>query len=93
MKTPTKPTVMEIRQAHQLTSQQVADEAGVPLRVAYLLEIGGLVHKREAGKVIAALATLTGEPYTVESFDLTDVQAYWRSMPAYTPVGDQRVRH
>ena len=93
MKTPKKPTVMEVRQAHQLTSQQVADAAEVPLRVAYLFEIGGFIRKEEAYKVIEALAALTGEPYTLESFQLQDVQECLFSAPTYIPVGDQRVRH
>jgi hypothetical protein len=73
MKTPTKPTVGEVRQAHHLTWQHIADTAGVPTRVAYVLEIGGLVSKPEACKVIAALSHLTGEPYTLDSFETTTI--------------------
>ena len=62
------PTLQETRRAHGLTSRAVAEEAGVPLRVEYLLEIGGAVSRAEAQRVLQALSRLTQTPYTEKDF-------------------------
>ena len=60
--------LMTIRQAHELTSKQVADKAGLPLRVDYVAEIGGLV--ADAKKIAQALSTLAGKQYPLEELGL-----------------------
>lgn len=61
----------QIRQSHNLTSQQVADQAGLLLRVEYVAEIGGLVEQEEAEAIARALSEITGKYYTVAMLGLT----------------------
>ncbi|HLZ59278.1 MAG TPA: hypothetical protein VKR06_20235 [Ktedonosporobacter sp.] len=62
--------LLHIRREHGLTSAQLAEAAGVPLRVAYLGEIGGLVGEEDAMMILKALSRLTGNIYTVETVEL-----------------------
>lgn len=61
------PTMQALRRKTPLTSRQVAEAAGVPLRVEYVLEIGGMVTQEDAEKVLAAFSRLTGEPYSLHN--------------------------
>jgi hypothetical protein len=63
--------LMKLRQEHNLTSRQIADKAGLPLRVEYVAEIGGLIDKEDAHKIAGALSALTGKPYTLEALGLS----------------------
>ncbi len=54
-----KATIKDIRQRHNLTAERIAQVAGVPLRVEYLMEIGCPVSKDDARKVLLALSSLT----------------------------------
>ena len=62
--------LMRIRQAHNLTSRQIADKAGLPLRIEYVAEIGGLIQEEDASKIANALSTLAGKHYPVETLGL-----------------------
>ena len=64
------PTLMNIRQENNLTSRQLADAAGVPLRVAYLAEIGGLVEEIDAKLLLEALSKLSGKQYTLNTVQM-----------------------
>ena len=59
-----------IRREHHLTSAQLAEAAGIPLRFVYLAEIGGLIAEEEAHQILKALSRLTGKIYTLETIDL-----------------------
>ena len=50
-----------LRREKGLTSQAVADAAGVPLREEYLFEIGGVVSDEIKQKVLTAFHKLTGQ--------------------------------
>jgi hypothetical protein len=63
-------SLMQVRQAHNLTSRQVSEAAGVPLRVEYLAEIGGRVEEAEAILLLAALSKLTGKQYTLQNVQI-----------------------
>lgn len=63
----TLPTIQQIRREHHLTSRVVATTANVEFHTEYLLEIGAFVDQGDALKVLQALSTLTGEPYTLEN--------------------------
>ena len=63
-----KPTLLQVRRHHHLTTKEVADLAGVPLRIAYLMEIGGITEREDVQKILAALASLTQQVYTVDDF-------------------------
>jgi len=54
-----KVTIKDIRQRHRITTQDLAEMAGVPLRVPYLMEIGCPVSQIDATKVMQALFALT----------------------------------
>src|SRR5713226_4530382 len=54
-------TLMQVRRENNLTSRQLADAAGIPLRVEYLAEIGGLVEEMEAGLLLEAISKLTSK--------------------------------
>ena len=62
--------LMRIRQAHNLTSRQVAERAGLSLRIEYVAEIGGVVEKGDAKRIAEAISTLAGKRYTLESLGL-----------------------
>lgn len=64
------PTLMQVRREHDLTSQQLAQAAGVPLFVEYRAEIGAAVTGEEAEKLLRALSRLTGQHYTQEQVHL-----------------------
>ncbi|HEY4034336.1 MAG TPA: hypothetical protein VGL94_10270 [Ktedonobacteraceae bacterium] len=58
-------TIKDIRQRHGVTAQDLAEMAGVPLRIEYLMEIGCPVSQNDAVKVMRALSALTsGHPLT-----------------------------
>lgn len=58
-----QPTIKDIRQRHGVTAQDLAEMAGVPLRIPYLMEIGCPVSQIDAAKVMRALSALTsGRP-------------------------------
>jgi len=59
-------TLMQARRDNNLTSRQLADVAGVPLRVEYVAEIGGLVEEMEAEQLLEALSHLAGKHYTLK---------------------------
>jgi hypothetical protein len=63
--------LMRTRQAHNLTSRQVADQAGLPLHIEYTAEIGGPVEEEDASKIADALSVLAGKCYTLETLGLT----------------------
>ncbi|GHO98386.1 hypothetical protein KSF_084340 [Reticulibacter mediterranei] len=63
-----KPTLMQVRRAAKLTTREVADLAGVPLRVAYLMEIGGMTEREDVQKILLALSSLTQQTYTTDDF-------------------------
>lgn len=54
-----KITIKDIRQRHRITTQDLAEMAGVPMRVPYLMEIGCPVSQNDATKVMQALFALT----------------------------------
>ncbi len=65
-----KPTLQQIRWTQQgLTSQALAQAAGVPLRIEYLMEIGAWVSRQEAEKVLVALSQIAGHKYTLENVE------------------------
>ena len=80
--------LMRIRREHKLTSAQLAEAAGVPLRVVYLCEIGGLVEEEEARKVLKALSRLTGKVYTLETIELNI-----KEREAYEPAAGASASH
>ena len=49
----------QLRREKHLTSQQVAEAAGVSLREEYLFEIGGIVSKETEQRIMQAFSKLT----------------------------------
>jgi hypothetical protein len=74
MATTKKPTLMQVRQRHKLTTREVADLAGVPLRIAYLMEIGGLTEREDVQKILLALSSLTQQAYAVDDFSDVNIR-------------------
>jgi hypothetical protein len=62
--------LMSIRRQHNLTSQQLASEAGLPLRTEYQAEIGVAISEQEAHKIIHALSCLIGQNCTIFTLGL-----------------------
>ena len=60
-------TIRGIRQRYGITAQDVAQMAGVPLRIPYLMEIGCPVSQEDAAKVLQALSLLTNGHSTVNA--------------------------
>jgi hypothetical protein len=69
-----KPTLMQTRRQHKLTTRQVAELANVPLRIVYLMEIGGVVERDDGEKVIRALSSFTKHSYTIDDFSGINIQ-------------------
>jgi hypothetical protein len=64
-----KPTLLSIRQHTNVTTEQLAREAGVTLTEAYAVEIGAFVQEDIASKVLMAFSHLTGK-----TLALTDIR-------------------
>ncbi len=66
---------MRIRREHHLTSQQGAKEAGVPLRIEELCEIGVEIEEEAREKIVQAMQRLTGCDYTREQLGIAQSDA------------------
>ena len=73
MDTTKKPTLLNLRQKTVITTQELAQKAGVSLTEAYVVEIGGFVNKETATRVLAAFTQLTGTHYTLNDIRLQNV--------------------
>lgn len=73
MKRIRKPTLLSLRQQTKITTQEVADKAGVSLTQAYVVEIGGFTDREIAEKVIRAFSYLSGMHYTLDDIRLQNV--------------------
>jgi hypothetical protein len=62
-----------LRQQTRITTQELAREAGVSLRDAYIVEIGGFVERQIAEQVINAFSRLSGTSYTLDAIRLQNV--------------------
>jgi hypothetical protein len=62
-----KPTLMQVRRDKGLQSSQLASAANLPLRIEYQAEIGVLVDKEIAERILYALSCLTDEKYTLDN--------------------------
>ena len=65
MQTTERPRFLVLRQESGLTSQQVAQEAGLPLADEYRAEIGCVVEPEVAERILTAFSRLTGKPWTI----------------------------
>lgn len=59
-----KPTLQKLRRHHAIPVRALALLAGVPQRVVYLAEIGAVVSRDEAVRVLRAISHLLGRPVT-----------------------------
>jgi hypothetical protein len=83
MKAAKKPTLLGIRQQTDITTQQLAHEAGVSLTETYVVEIGGFVQKDIAARVVAAFVKLSGMYYTLDDIRLHNASSrrvYYRAI-------------
>ena len=64
----------QLRRAKGLTSQAVADAAGVSLTDEYLFEIHCLTNETIKHKIIQAFSQLAGQPYSLRDFEATEEQ-------------------
>jgi len=60
-------TLMRIRQSHHLTSDELAQAAGVPFHIEYRAEIGVCVEQADTDKLLRALSEKTGQHYTLDN--------------------------
>ena len=68
-----KPTLLSLRQHTKITTQEVAQQAGVSLTEAYVVEIGGFADGEIAERVVRAFSQLSGTPYTLDDIRLQNV--------------------
>ncbi len=68
-----KPTLLSIRQQTDISTEQLAREAGVSLAEVYVVEIGGFTKKDIATRVVAAFVKLSGLHYTLDDIRLHNV--------------------
>jgi hypothetical protein len=59
-----KPTLQKLRRHHKIPVRALALLAGVPQRVVYLAEIGAVVSRDEAARILHAISHLLGRPVT-----------------------------
>lgn len=69
-----KVSLRELREKYSLTAQRVAEAAGVPLRIEYLMEIGGIIKREDAELVLDAIFRLTGVQCSI---DIKDPEVYF----------------
>jgi hypothetical protein len=67
-----KPTLMKLRRKLNLDAQRVADVAGLPLRIEYLMEIGAPVEREHAVQIMAALSRLAKQTFTVDDVEYVE---------------------
>jgi hypothetical protein len=65
-----KARLMQVRQDAGLTTKQVADQAGLPLRDVYAAEIGIPVDEEVALKILMALSLLTGRIHVRDNTEI-----------------------
>ena len=71
-----KPSLMDLRRDYNrdkktpLTSEMVADTAGVPLWLEYQVEIRAPVTRKDAEKILAAFSKLVDHTYAVEDVEV-----------------------
>ena len=68
-----KPTLLRLRQRTTITTQDLAQQAGVSLTEAYIVEIGGFADRAIAEKVVVAFSHLSGTRYTLNDIRLQNV--------------------
>lgn len=68
-----KPTLLSIRQQTNISTEQLAREAGVSLAEVYVVEIGGFAKKDVAARVVAAFVKLSGLHYMLDDIRLHNV--------------------
>ncbi len=68
-----KPTLLSIRQQTKITTQEIAQQAGVSLTETYVVEIGGFADRAIAEKVLRAFSQLSGTAYTLDDIRLQNV--------------------
>ena len=73
MKTTKKPTLLSLRLQTTITTQEVAQKAGVSLTQAYVVEIGGFTDRESAKKVVLAFSALSGTHYTLDDIRFQNV--------------------
>lgn len=61
-----RPRFLLIRRASGLTSEHVAQEAGLSLSEEYRAELGNAVEPEVAERLVAAFSRLTGKDWTVQ---------------------------
>jgi len=69
-------TIKDLRQRHRITTQDLAEMAGVPQRVPYLMEIGCPVGLDEATKVMQTLFALTNGHSLPNAFPGTSLKPF-----------------
>lgn len=70
IRTKQRPSLMEVRQQHHLSSRELAVAAGVPLRIEYLMEIGGRVSREHATQILGALSEMVGRRYDLHNVEI-----------------------
>ena len=73
-----KPTLLSLRHQTKITTQDIAQEAGVSISEAYVVEIGGFADREVAEKVIRAFSRLSGTEYTLDDIRLQNVSTHLR---------------
>ena len=64
-------TLQEVRRAHQIKQETLAEEAGVGISVISRWERGiGHIEKESAEKVLQALSKLTGQTWTTDNIEV-----------------------
>jgi len=67
-----KPTLMQLCRQLNLEAQKVADKAGLPLRIEYLMEIGAPVSRVHAVQIMTALSRLSSQLFTIEDVEFVE---------------------
>jgi hypothetical protein len=60
-----KPTLLQLRRFYNITSDQLARAAGLPLYQSYTVEVGGFTSKHIAERVLFAFSRLVRRRFTL----------------------------
>ncbi|HTI14747.1 MAG TPA: hypothetical protein VL461_09290 [Dictyobacter sp.] len=68
-----KPTLLQLRRYYNITSDQLARAAGLPLYQSYIVEVGGFTSRHIAERVLLAFSRLVRRRFTLTDIHIVNM--------------------